>query len=161
MQILQAGLGVVTLADVCLAVADRRILAGRRPAIGVIVVAVGGRAAARECLQPVGPQVILRQVGDIVGRLHHAGCPKPSLDLRNGGVFRQNDVFEQSAWLRCPLTSPQKSEDFMHQDLMERLKAEREACILATAGGPPQRTGNPFFASGRSPTWPVTRPTAG
>ena len=36
----------------------------------------------------------------------------------------------------------------MHQDLMERLKAEREACILATAGGPPQRTGNPFFGVG-------------
>ena len=108
-QILQSGLGVVGLADIGLAVADGRIGGGHRPAIGVIVMAVGRCARARERLQPVAPQVILRQVGDGVAGLHHAGCSKPSLDVRNGGVFRQNDVFEQSAWLRCPLTSPQKS----------------------------------------------------
>jgi lactate dehydrogenase-like 2-hydroxyacid dehydrogenase/phosphoserine aminotransferase len=36
----------------------------------------------------------------------------------------------------------------MAQDNIDRLKAGREAAIAATAGGPPQRTTNPFFGVG-------------
>jgi lactate dehydrogenase-like 2-hydroxyacid dehydrogenase/phosphoserine aminotransferase len=36
----------------------------------------------------------------------------------------------------------------VQQDLIDRLKAEREASVQATAGGPPQRTQNPFFGVG-------------
>ncbi len=36
----------------------------------------------------------------------------------------------------------------MQQDLIEHLKAEREASLQATAGGKPQRTSNPFFGVG-------------
>ena len=71
-EVLQSGLGVVGFSDIGLAVADGRVGGGHRAAIGVIVVAGGRRAASRERLQPVAPQVILRQVGYIVGRLHHA-----------------------------------------------------------------------------------------
>ncbi len=71
-EVLQACLGVIDLADIGFTVADRRVGGGHRAAIGVVVVSVGRRAASRERLQPVAPQVILRQVGYIVGRLHHA-----------------------------------------------------------------------------------------
>ena len=36
----------------------------------------------------------------------------------------------------------------MDQDIIGRLRAEREAALAATAGGPPQRTINPFFGVG-------------
>ncbi|MCB1378025.1 MAG: phosphoglycerate dehydrogenase [Alphaproteobacteria bacterium] len=36
----------------------------------------------------------------------------------------------------------------MNPDLIDRLKAQREASLKATAGGPPLRTSNPFFGVG-------------
>ncbi len=36
----------------------------------------------------------------------------------------------------------------MHQNLIDHLKSERIASLQATAGGPPQRTSNPFFGVG-------------
>lgn len=36
----------------------------------------------------------------------------------------------------------------MQQDMIEKLKSQREAALNATAGGPPLRTSNPFFGVG-------------